>query len=194
MAGYSTADDCMHWLCETYDISEKYDEKMRRYIAGVRYEMTLKEFSELNNKFVMAADISEDTVQELKELDQMLTGVDISENWERQYLDGTLAPHLRGVVGAISEEQYNEYLKRADKELSPIVKRRWKIPMEKGLYAEIDIYPFWKKQAICEVETETVEQTYTLPDFIEVIREVSEDKDYTNRSMAFFAPLEDEGL
>ena len=107
VAGYSTADDCMHWLCETYDISEKYDEKMRRYIAGVRYEMTLKEFSELNNKFVMAADISEDTVQELKELDQMLTGVDISENWERQYLDGTLAPHLRGVVGAISEEQYN---------------------------------------------------------------------------------------
>lgn len=95
---------------------------------------------------------------------------------------------------AISEEQYNEYLKRADKELSPIVKRRWKIPMEKGLYAEIDIYPFWKKQAICEVETETVEQTYTLPDFIEVIREVSEDKDYTNRSMAFFAPLEDEDL
>lgn len=95
---------------------------------------------------------------------------------------------------AISEEQYNEYLKRADKELSPIVKRRWKIPMEKGLYAEIDIYPFWKKQAICEVETETVEEAYTLPDFIEVIREVSEDKDYTNRSMAFFAPLEDEDL
>ena len=107
VAGYSTAEDCMHWLCETYKISDKFDEKMKRYIAGVRYEMTLKEFSELNNKFVMVADISEDTVQELKELDQMLIGVDISDNWERQYLDGTLAPHIRGVVGAINEEQYN---------------------------------------------------------------------------------------
>lgn len=108
VAGYSSAEDCMYWLCRTYEIDEKYDEKMRRYIAGVRYEMTLKEFSSLNNKFVMASEINEDTVQELKELDQMLEGAEISENWERQYLDGTLAPHLRGVVGAISEEQYKE--------------------------------------------------------------------------------------
>lgn len=109
VAGYSSADDCMHWLCKNYNIDEnKYDEKMRRYIAGVRYEMTLKEFSALNNKFVMASDISEDAVQKLKELDQLLEGVEISENWERQYLDGTLAPHLRGVVGAISEEQYEK--------------------------------------------------------------------------------------
>ena len=95
---------------------------------------------------------------------------------------------------AINEEQYNDFLKRADKNLSPIVKKRWKIPMEKGLYAEIDIYPFWKKQAICEVETETVDEEYTLPDFIEVIREVTEDRNYTNRSMSFFAPLEEEDL
>lgn len=106
VAGYSSAEDCMYWLCKTFDIDEKYDEKMRRYIAGVRYEMTIKEFSEYNEKFVMASEISEDTVQELKELEQMLEGVEISENWERIYLDGTLAPHLRGVVGAISEEQY----------------------------------------------------------------------------------------
>lgn len=109
VAGYSSAEDCMHWICKNYEIDEpKYDEKMRRYIAGVRYEMTLKEFSSLNNKFVMASDISEDSVHELKELDHMLEGVEISENWERQYLDGTLAPHLRGVVGAISEEQYEK--------------------------------------------------------------------------------------
>lgn len=108
VAGYSSAEDCMYWLYKTYEIDEKYDEKMRRYIAGVRYEMALKEFSDLNNKFVMASEISEDTVQELKELDQMLEGVDISENWERLYLDGTLAPHLRGVVGAISAEQYEK--------------------------------------------------------------------------------------
>lgn len=108
VAGYSTAEDCMYWLCKMFEIDERYDEKMRRYIAGVRYEMTIKEFSQYNNKFVMASEIGEDTVQELKELDHMLEGVDISENWERIYLDGDMAPHLRGVVGAISEEQYEE--------------------------------------------------------------------------------------
>lgn len=109
VAGYSSAEDCMHWICKNYEIDEnKYDEKMQRYIAGVRYEMTLKEFSSFNNKFVMASDISEDSVHELKELDHLLEGVEISDSWERQYLDGTLAPHLRGVVGAISEEQYEK--------------------------------------------------------------------------------------
>lgn len=109
VAGYSSAEDCMHWICKNYKIDEnKYDEKMRRYIAGVRYEMTLKEFSAFNNKFVMASDISEDSVHELKELDHLLEGVEISDSWEREYLDGTLAPHLRGVVGAISGEQYEE--------------------------------------------------------------------------------------
>lgn len=106
VAGYSSAEDCMYWLCKSNGVDEKYDEKMRRYIAGVRYQMILKDFSEWNSKFVMAADISADTVSELKELDYMLEGVDISESWERQYLDPTLAPHLRGVVGAISGEQY----------------------------------------------------------------------------------------
>lgn len=108
VAGYSTAADCMYWLCKTYGIDDKYDEQMRRYIAGVRYEMAIKDFSEYNEKFVLASKISEDSVQELKELDQMLEGVEISENWERIYLDGEIAPHLRGVVGAIREEQYEE--------------------------------------------------------------------------------------
>lgn len=109
VAGYSSAEDCMHWICRNYGIDEsKYDEKMQRYIAGVRYEMTIKEFSEYNPKFVMASDISEDSVHELKELDHLLEGVEISDSWERQYLDSELAPHIRGVVGAISEEQYEE--------------------------------------------------------------------------------------
>ncbi|MDE6727087.1 MAG: hypothetical protein K2J80_03985 [Oscillospiraceae bacterium] len=109
VAGYASAEDCMYWLYRTFEIDDqKYDEKMRRYIAGVRYEMALKEFSEYNNKFVLASDICMDTVSELKELDYMLEGVDISDNWERIYLDPTLAPHLRGVVGAISEDQYDK--------------------------------------------------------------------------------------
>ena len=95
---------------------------------------------------------------------------------------------------AIDEREYNELLKRENPNLSAIVKRRWKIPMEKGLFAEIDIYPFWQKQAICEVETETENEEYTLPDFIQVIREVTKDRNYTNRSMAFFVPFEDKDL
>lgn len=104
---YATVENCMNALYETYDISDKYEESMRRYIAGVRYEMSLKDFS-TENKFELASGISSDTVLELKELSSLMSGMEISEGWNRLYLDGTTAPHIRGTVGAISAEKYAE--------------------------------------------------------------------------------------
>ncbi|MCH5195113.1 MAG: hypothetical protein J1F28_00280 [Oscillospiraceae bacterium] len=107
IAEYASAEDCMYWLYEKYGISDKYDEEMRRLIAGVRYEMTIKDFSN-KNKFVLISDIKDDTFHELKELSTMLSGVDITGSWERVYLNSELAAHYRGTVGAISADQYNE--------------------------------------------------------------------------------------
>ncbi len=104
---YATVDNCMNALYEEYEISDSYSEPMRRYIAGVRYEMTLKDFN-YRNKYVIASGLSNDTVLELKELSSLMAGMEISEDWNRLYLDGTTAPHLRGTVGAISAEKYAE--------------------------------------------------------------------------------------
>lgn len=107
LADYASAEDCVYWLYKTYDIDEKYSEKMRRLIAGVRYEMTIKDFS-TENRFVLVSDIKDSTVQEIKELSQLLSGVDITESWERTYLDGETAAHYRGTVGLISADKYKE--------------------------------------------------------------------------------------
>lgn len=104
---YATVENCMNALYEQYEISDSYSEPMRRYIAGVRYEMSLKDFN-YRNKYVIASGLSGDTVLELKELSSLMAGMEISENWNRLYLDGTTAPHLRGTVGAISAEKYAE--------------------------------------------------------------------------------------
>ena len=119
MGGYATVDNVIYQLYKDYDIDEKYGEEMRRCIAGVRYEMKIKDFSP-KNKFVLASDISEETVHELKELSVLLEGVDITESWERVYLDGDLAPHIRGTVGAISPEKYQE-LKNSGYTLNDII-------------------------------------------------------------------------
>lgn len=102
---YATVDNCINALYEKYEISDSYDEQTRRYIAGVRYEMDLMDFS-YKNKFVLAEGISSETMMELKELSSMLVGVDITEGWEREYLNGELAAHIRGTVGSISAEEY----------------------------------------------------------------------------------------
>lgn len=116
---YATVENCMNALYKTYDISDKYEEPMRRYIAGVRYEMSLKDFN-YKNKFELASGISSDTVLELKELSALLAGMEISEGWNRLYLDGTTAPHIRGTVGAISAEKYAE-LKGAGYTMNDII-------------------------------------------------------------------------
>ena len=107
VASYTGVEDCIFQLYKTYNVDEKYPEQMRRYIAGVRYEMTIKNFSDAN-VFVLASDVNEDVVPELKELAAMLDGVDITQSWEREYVNGDVAAHFRGTVGAISAEEYNE--------------------------------------------------------------------------------------
>lgn len=116
---YATVENCMNALYENYKISDQYEEPMRRYIAGVRYEMELKGFNN-NNPYELASEISSDTVLELKELSALMPGMEISEGWNRVYLDGTTAPHIRGTVGAISADKYAE-LKSAGYKLDDII-------------------------------------------------------------------------
>lgn len=116
---YATVDNCVNALYENYDISDKYEEPMRRYIAGVRYEMDLMDFN-YQNKYEIASGLSSDTVLELKELSALMPGMEISEGWDRIYLDGTTAPHLRGTVGAISAEKYAQ-LKSAGYTMNDII-------------------------------------------------------------------------
>lgn len=49
---------------------------------------------------------------------------------------------------------------------------------------ELDIYSFWNDRATLEIELESEEQEVVLPDFIEVIADVSSDKNYSNFALA----------
>ena len=51
-------------------------------------------------------------------------------------------------------------------------------------YLEIDVYPFWKNQAILEAEVNDEEVRIRLPEEIRVIREVTGDPAYKNASLA----------
>ena len=54
----------------------------------------------------------------------------------------------------ISEEEYLALLKEADPARHPIRKTRWCLPYE-GHTLEIDLYPFWERQAVLECELES---------------------------------------
>lgn len=103
----ASVENCLSALMKNYGISEEYDPVTARAIAGVRYEMEIRDFS-FNNRYTMCEDISIETVIELKERAGSLPGIDIIEEPMRVYLDSSIAPHIRGTIGAISAEEYTE--------------------------------------------------------------------------------------
>lgn len=90
----------------------------------------------------------------------------------------------------ITEDEYNVLKCNADENLNIIYKKRYCIPYM-GHIMEIDVFPFWKKQAYLEIELNSEDEKYELPPFVKVIRDVTNDAAYTNRSLANEIPNED---
>ena len=83
----------------------------------------------------------------------------------------------------IAPEAYQALLAQADPDCRPIVKRRYRVS-ENGLLYEIDVYPEWTDRAVLEIELESEAQVVVLPDWVTVLREVTEDPRYTNHALA----------
>lgn len=83
----------------------------------------------------------------------------------------------------VDEGTYNALLLRRDPERNTIRKTRFTFPYEEHMM-EVDIYPFWQKQAVLEIELETENEAYQIPPFLTLIREVTADYRYKNASLA----------
>ena len=90
----------------------------------------------------------------------------------------------------ISEADYKLRLLEANPELRSIEKRRYRIP-HAGQLMEIDIYSFWDDRATLEIELEREDQVPDLPEWLEVIRDVTGERAYKNRYLAESVPMED---
>jgi len=112
LADYATAEQCMAALTETYSLKHIAAEQRRR-VAGVLYEMKLREFSSLNSTYVFAEDVSKDTATAIQENGRTYTGVDVRTAPVRDYVSGTTASHLIGLVGPIYDKAELEKLNAA---------------------------------------------------------------------------------
>ena len=89
----------------------------------------------------------------------------------------------------ISEEEYLLLKTRKDPERDVIFKTRFLYPYQNQVF-EIDVFPFWRDQALMELELQSEEQTIMLPPDINVIRDVTAEKEYTNAAIAKSIPFE----
>jgi CYTH domain-containing protein len=80
-------------------------------------------------------------------------------------------------------------LMSADTTLHQIRKTRYCLVFNRQ-YFEIDTYPFWNRQAVLKIELANDGEQINFPDFIKIIREVSDDMRYRNYSLAKGFPEE----
>ena len=83
----------------------------------------------------------------------------------------------------LSKSEYRRLLKNADPSRRRISKTRYCLTYE-NQYFEIDIYPFWKDQAILEIEVRDEKEKICFPEQIRIIKEVTGDPAYKNASLA----------
>lgn len=83
----------------------------------------------------------------------------------------------------ISEQEYNRLLAYKNPDLETVCKTRYCLLLD-GKYFEIDVFPFWSNVAYLEIELISEDEKVELPPFVKVIKEVTFDKRYTNKSLA----------
>lgn len=83
----------------------------------------------------------------------------------------------------LSQSEYLALLLEADTSKHQIRKSRYCLTYE-GQYFEIDVYPFWEDKAIVELELSDEKAVINFPEYIKVIKEVTDDPAYKNSSLA----------
>lgn len=90
----------------------------------------------------------------------------------------------------LGEEEFSTLAQTILKGTCPIEKTRHTF-IYLGQTFEIDVYPDWKRTAIMETELPSRETEVKMPPFLEIIREVTGNKAYSNASMSKFFPKEE---
>lgn len=97
-----------YYCNKVYKISGDYTPEERRRILGVRYEADLVGGITLTTPFVLIEDIDINVITKIKERQKEFEGVIITNDYIRNYNQGTLAAHILGRVGKIYAEEYEE--------------------------------------------------------------------------------------
>ena len=100
----ASAEDCFNYFKKKYNIKQE-DPKDVKKILAIRYEITTKGYSS-TRPINIASDINTQVVSILSEKSEKFPGINIVTESIRSYTSGSLASHIIGYVGKISQAEY----------------------------------------------------------------------------------------
>lgn len=104
------APQCMEKLIKRYKCTDFSNDEKRK-ICSVRYNMDrISGYKSKITPYILAENITPEAMSIISELSVKLGGgVKIETSLIRQYINGTVAPHIVGHVGQMSSEEYEKY-------------------------------------------------------------------------------------
>lgn len=103
-----SADEVVNELAKRYDAEKTEDLFDRRNVVSVRYNMEKKGFS-YTQAYVFASDVDPEVAAVVSERTQSVASVEVRTVARRVIKKGTLIPHILGVVGSLSQEEYEAH-------------------------------------------------------------------------------------
>lgn len=181
------------------DNDRNFENKMKRLVAEVASFLGEKEPLEIERKYLIEyPDIewleSQPNCRRVEIIQTYLTSREGEEVRVRQRGIGGSYVYYKTIKrgtglkrieleSRLTKEEYLTLLMDADPELRPVRKTRY--CMTHGInYFEIDVYPFWHDKAVVEIELSDENAKVEFPEQLKVIREVTEDVDYKNSTLA----------
>lgn len=182
------------------DNSSNFEDKMRRLVSEISSFLGEPEPFEIERKFLIE-------YPDLVWLDSLANcrKVEIIQTYLKSQGDDEVRVRQRGSDGnyiyfqtikrkvseikrveiecRLSKDEYLRLLMDADTEKRQIRKNRYCLTYE-NQYFEIDVYPFWNDKAIAEIELSDENAEIIFPKQINVIKEVTDDENYKNASLA----------
>ncbi|MCR4563954.1 MAG: hypothetical protein K5755_04915 [Clostridiales bacterium] len=113
---YASAQNCFDALVKRYEV-EEYSKADQLKIIAVCYNMKKLLFT-TDNPYVFAEDVPEEIIAYIKENSDFYRGVDVQIVTYREYVEGSLAPHILGYVDSITAEQYEYHKNDLEERLS----------------------------------------------------------------------------
>lgn len=182
------------------DNSTEFEEKLERLLKEIASFLGEPEPYEIERKFLIY-------YPNIKELENMpnCTKVDITQTYLKSNDDVERRIRARGIDGdylyyltekrkisglkrieierKLPQDEYLALLMESNNKLHTIHKTRYCLS-ENNQYFEIDIYPEWDNQAIMEIELSSEDEIIKTPEFIKIIKDVTDDESYKNYQMA----------
>ena len=159
----------------------KHCEIERKYLIRYPDIKTLKSQKDVQQWEIVQIYLTVSGPGETRRIRQVVSGGEI-----RYYK--TFKRHLSSVrneedEGEIDQLEFIHLSQEQQPGCKPLGKTRYRIPYQ-GHILEFDIYPFWKDRAILEIELENEGEGAAIPEYVHIIRDVSADPAYKNRSLA----------